>query len=406
MRFGFAGFCLLLAVNQGQANELWTFDHRISVTDPPANGVFHHLDGAGRKHISVSGDRIAVAWEDNRSGEPQVYVVLKSLEQETFPAALQGSDGNEAFEPSIGAISGDRFVLVFEQDASIFARVLTAEGLFEPARLSRALASHASIASFNDRVFASWREQDQGKWSVKVAQLRVNSTHQIGIESVQSVEVKGLEKPVLFPVIAVNEAGLCVAWEDRREGNTRLLVSHADSAGMSFTEPENLNEFFSDRTEYDRGNGVTRVSMASFGRDEILTTWMDKRRPGVGYGIFAAIGAEAGKMFGPNEKVHGEAGDKQPHYNPATAGNPNGDFAVAWDDFRRGDSDIWINTYNADSEWNPDFAPLIASGVGEQSHPSITLDKQGNLHLLWIERDHLDGPSRLWYGFGRRPQPQ
>ena len=406
MRVGFAGVCFALVMFQVQASERWAFDGRTSVTGPPVDAVFHHLDGSGRKHIAVTREMVAVVWEDNRTQVPQIYVTLKMLVQETFPTALQVSSGSEAYEPAIDAIHGDRFMLVFEQDAAIFARVLTKGGLSKPARLSRAEASHASIAGFDNQVFASWRERDNGRWFVKIAALQVTSTNQIVVESLQSVEVSGVDTPVLFPAIAVNSAGICVAWEDRRAGHTRLLVSHAKAAGETFTEPQHLNEFLSNRTEYDQGNGVTRVSLASFGQDEILAAWMDKRRGGIGYGIYAALGADAGEIFGPNEKVHSEEGDKKPHYNPATAGNHAGDFVVAWDDFRRGDSDIWINAHNMDSEWSQDYAPLIASGSDEQSHPSIALDEQNDLHLLWIERSQLNGPSRLWYSHGRARQQQ
>ena len=406
MRFRFAGFCLALAIFQTQASDRWIFDSRISVTGPPVGAVYHHLDGSGRKHIAITRESVAVVWEDNRSQAPQIYVTLKSLTQETFPTALLASSGSEAYEPAIDAISGNRFVVAFEQDASVFARILTAEGLAEATRLSRAAASHVSIASFDDQVFASWREQDNGKWFVKVAALRVANPNRLIVEYLQSVEAEGLETPVLFPAIAVNSAGLCVAWEDRRAGHTRLLVSHAEDAGKSFNEPQSLNEFFSNRNQYDRGSGVTRVSLASFAQDEILAAWMDKRRGGKGYGIFAALGADAGESFGPNEKVHSEEGDTQPHYNPATAGNQTGDFVIAWDDFRRGDSDIWISTYNPDLEWSQDYAPPVASGSGEQSHSSIAFDEQRNLHLLWIERGQLDGPSRLWYSPGRTRQQQ
>ncbi len=406
MRFRFAGLCLALAIFQTQASERWIFDSRISVTRPPVGAVYHHLEGSGRKHIAVTRESVAVVWEDNRSQAPQIFVTLKSLTQETFPTALLVSSGSEAYEPAIDAISGNRFVLAFEQDAFVFARILTAKGLAEPARLSRAAASHVSIASYDDRIFASWRERDNGKWFVKIAALRVGNANRLIVESLQSVETEGLETPVLFPAIAVNNAGLCVAWEDRRAGHTRLLVSHTEDAGKPFTKPQFLNEFFSNRNQYDRGSGVTRVSLASFAQDEILAAWMDKRRGGKGYGIFAALGADAGESFGPNEKVHGKEGDTQPHYNPATAGNRSGDFVIAWDDFRHGDSDIWISTHNSDLEWSQDYAPPVASGDGEQSQPSIALDEQHNLHLLWIERAQLDAPSRLWYSLGRARQQQ
>ena len=405
MKCNIAGLCLALAIFQAQAADRWIFASRVNVSGPPLAGVFHHLDGSGRRHIAVSGKSVAVVWEDNRSGAPQIYVTLKTLAQETFPAALAVSSGNEAYEPAIDAISGDRFALAFEQDAAVFARILTTQGLAEPTRLSQAVASHVSIASFDRRVFASWRERENGRWFVKIAELRVANVNRLVIESLQSVETEGLETPVLFPVIAVNSAGLCVAWEDRRAGHTRLLFSHAGVAG-TFSAPHSLNEFFSNRNEYDQGSGVTRLALSSFGQNEILAAWMDKRRGGSGYGIFAALGTDAGSMFGPNEKVHGEDGDKQPHNNPATAGNQAGDFAVAWDDFRRGDSDIWISAYDPGLEWSLDYAPPVASGSGEQTHPSITLDEQHNLHLLWIQRSNPDGPSQLWYSLGQTRQEQ
>ncbi len=395
----FAGLCLALASLQVQASEHWIFENRISVSGSPVDAVYHHLDGAGRKHIAAGTESVAVVWEDNRSQAPQIYVAQKSYARESFAAALPVSSGSEAYEPSIDALSDNRFVLAFEQDAAIFARVLSAQGLTEPARLSQAEASHVSIASLGDQVFASWRERDKGRWFVKVAALSITDDNRILVEFSRSIETEGMETPVLFPAIAINEAGVCVAWEDRRAGHTRLLFSHSADGARSFSDAQSLNEFLSNRTEYDRGNGVTRVSLASFGADETLAAWMDKRRGGLGYGIFSALGD--GESFGPNEKVHAEEGDAQPHYNPATAGNQAGDFVVAWDDFRRADSDIWISSYNEDLEWSQDYAPAAASGDGEQSHPAIALDEQHNLHLLWIERDQLDGPSRLWYSLGR-----
>ena len=405
MKLRLTGFWLLLIIFQSQASDHWVFDSRSAVTGAATDRVYHHLDGPGRKHIAVTEQSVAAVWEDNSSQTPQIYVALKSLPSDSFTAALQVSDGGEAYEPSIDALSNNRFALAFEQDASVFVRILSTEGLGEPTRLSQQAASHVSITSFSDQVFASWRERDSGRWFVKVAALRIEGSNRFIVESVQSVEADGLETPLLFPVIAVNAAGLCVAWEDRRAGHTRLLVSHSADMSKPFNAPQSLNEFYSDRNEYDKGNGVTRVSLASFGEDEILAAWMDKRRGGNGYGIFAALGADAGENFGPNEKVHGEEGDRQPHYNPATAGNQAGDFVIAWDDFRRADSDIWISTYSSDLEWSQDHAPSVASGSGEQSHPSIALDDQGNLHLLWIERSQQDSPSRLWYSLGRPQKP-
>jgi hypothetical protein len=395
-----AVLCLGLASLTAQATDRWAFEAKTAVTGSPVSGVYPHLDGAGRKHVAVAENSVAAVWEDNRSRTPQVYVALKANDREQFSKAMQVSDGSEAYEPAIVSLPKNRFVLAWEQDGAVHARVMNEDGPGAPVKLGSSTSSHVSLASFGERVFAAWREQQDRRWFVKVAALRVPGARKLSVESVTPVEAAGLETRVLFPSIAVNEAGLSVAWEDRRAGHTRLLISHSPDQARSFGDPQHLNEFLSNRNQYDQGNGVTRVALASFAQDEILAAWMDKRRGGLGYGIFAALGSDGGAIFGPNEKVHGEEGDQQPHYNPAVAGNPNGDFVVAWDDFRRGDSDIWLSAYNEDEEWSQDFSPPVASGGGEQSHPAIALDNQGRLHLLWMERGDMDSPGRLWYSRG------
>ena len=400
MRLLLLALCLGLAASQLQASDRWVFETKIAVTGDPANGVYHHLDGAGRKHIALSAQTVAATWEDNRAQNPQIYAATKSLDEEEFSHSLLVSRGGEAYEPSIASLPGGRFALAWEQDGAIHARVLGKKGLATTIKLSTATASHVSLASLGARVFAAWREQQDRLWFIRVTELRSSGAGELAVESVVTVEAEGLKTQVLFPSLAVNTAGLCVAWEDRRAGHTRLLVSHSGDHAKHFGEAQHLNEFFSNRNQYDKGSGVTRVALASFEQDEILAAWMDKRRGGLGYGIFAALGSDGGAIFGPNEKVHGEAGDQQPHYNPAVAGNLAGDFVVAWDDFRRGDSDIWLSAYNADEEWSQDFSPPIAGGAGEQSHPAIALDDQGGLHLLWMERADRDAPSRLWYSRG------
>lgn len=382
------------------AQEGWEFSPRIAIGNDPKPGVFHHLDGAGRKHIAVSDQTVAVVWEDNHLGNPQVFIALKQLSQSQFSTPIAISSGNEAYEPSIAAIPENRFMLSWEQDSGVYAGLIEDGQLKASRRLSAASSSHTSITALGDQAYVVWRQQQDREWQLKVAKLVLRGDA-FEIEIEQAIEAQSLPTPVLFPSISASGAGLCVAWEDRRSGHTRLLFSHSSDLVQGFSSPQSLNEYYSNRNEYDMGNGVTRVSITAFAEDEVLAAWMDKRRGQAGYGIFAALGADGGESFGPNEKVHGMEGDELPHYNPATAGNLESEFVVTWDDFRLGDSDIWLSTYNDDSEWGKDFAPTVASGQGEQSHPSIALDEAGNLHLLWIERSDLQAPTRLWYSQGK-----
>jgi len=393
------GLCLCFFTHPLLASDVWSFEQKIAVTAKPVKGVFHHLEGAGRKHIAVSGDSIAVSWEDDHSKDPQIYVTSKKTGDHVFSKKLQVSTGLEAYEPAIAALTGSQFILAWEQDGSVYVRSLSGQRLSMTSRLSTDTASQVSLATTGHNSFAVWREQRGRSWSLWVARLDLDSTGLLVVTSKSRVEPVELDTPVLFPTIAVNDVGLMVAWEDRQSGHTRLKYSNSADNGDSFSEVQYLNEFFSNRNKYDKGSGVTRVSMAAYAKDEFIAAWMDKRRGGTGYGIYAALGSD--DSFGPNEKVHGKKGDTLPHYNPATTGNKVGNFAVAWDDYRQGSSDIWISSYNEDDEWSIDFSPKPASGKGEQSHASIALDNQGNLHLLWIEREKIDAPSRLWYSYGK-----
>ena len=393
-------FLLALVGTGVQAADGWQFDSRIAVTPEPARSTYHHLDGAGRRHIAVSGGMVAVTWEDDRSGDPQVYAAILSADGKAFEGEVQLSNGDEAFEPGIAALAGGGFVVAWEQDGGVHLASLSADADIATRRvLVSSGASQPTLAAGHGRLEAAWRERIDGAWYLRHARLDPSDSSLQDIE-IHAVEPNGTPKPVLFPSLALTPDGSTIGWEDRREGHTRILYAFSPVDNDAFTEPLSLNEFFANRNEYDKGSGAMRVALAAMGEDEIVAAWMDKRRMGAGHGIFATFGAGAPLIFGPNEKVHGEVGDRQPHYNPSVAGDPDGNFVIAWDDFRSGTLDIWLSNYNDDLEWSDDYSPPPASGDGEQSHPSVTLDDAGNLHMLWIERADPNAPTQLWYARG------
>jgi len=390
---------LCVAVLALPASAGWDFGQAIAVTEAARPGVFHHLDSAGRKNVALSGDRVGVAWEDNRSGQPGIYYSSMHPDQGVFSESLRISSGNEAYEPVITPLDNGRFVLVWEQDGAVWTRSVTEFGLGAALKLSSGAAGHASAASWKGRVYAVWREQRETESGLRFSRLTLDMAGNIKSDESRPIEKGISDAPQLYPSIAAGEAGIVIAWEDRRAGHTRLLLSYSADA-ETFMQPEELNEYFHNRNEYDKGNGVTRVALAGFGKDEVLAAWMDKRRGGKGYAIYAALATGGGKAFGPNERVQGDQGDALPHYNPAVAGNSDGAFVVAWDDYRNGTSDIWLSSYSDELEWGDDFTLSAAAGAGEQSNPAVTMGSDGTIHLVWIERSALGQPTRIWYAAG------
>jgi hypothetical protein len=216
-----------------------------------------------------------------------------------------------------------------------------------------------------------------------------------------AVDSAPLKQAQLFPTVVPLPASTVVAWEDRRLGHTVIMAADNSMPGQcSFKPPQRISEPTpGPRPPYGKGHGVTRVAMAAYGRQHVLAAWADKRNFREGYDIFAShYPVEGSRLFGPNQKVQDAFGGVAQQWHPTVAGHANGTLVVAWDDDRDGQPSIVLSIYR-DGEWSDDISVPGASGATIQNHPTLILDSDGNLHLAWVERDTVDGPTRLRYLF-------
>ena len=139
------------------------------------------------------------------------------------------------------------------------------------------------------------------------------------------------------------------------------------------------------------------VVLLSGGLDSATAMGVAKQE---GYDIYAAdYQAGNARLFGPNIKVQDSFGEYAQQWHATVAGHVSGRLAVAWDDNRDGTADIMLSWREGD-DWSDDLTVPGAAGPGEQNHPSISLDDEGNLHLAWVERKTIGGPTRLRYVYG------
>ena len=190
-----------------------------------------------------------------------------------------------------------------------------------------------------------------------------------------------------------------MVWEDRRTGHTVLFYSQSKQ-GRIFTPYRIINDIVQKSPDYGRGNGVTRAAITSVGGKEAVVTWMDKRGFSTGYDIYAAQSDPKTRLFGKNHIVQDTLGNDISQWNPAITANEAGDVVVAWDDNRDDTSDIWFS-WKTKEGWSDDYLIDPASGDGQQSGPSIVVDKFRNLHAIWIDQTSEFGPTRLYYSVGK-----
>jgi len=381
----------------------WQFEAPIDVIAARA-GVFPHLSGAGRRHVAVHGQTVVVTWEDNRSRQPQIHAALRQGNRKTFATPIRLSAGLAAFEPSIVSHGHGLFVIAWEQDEAIYARILDARGRAGPPLRLAEQGAQVTLASHDGRIYAVWSEP-HGR----------NRRLQMMVITTADRQLKPLSAPVVieaappdgatpaFPSVAVTGAGIAVAWEDRRNVSSAIYFSHS-ADGRAFSRPQLLNERVTPQPgqRYGKGTTAMRVVLTATGDRGVAATWLDKRTLGNGFDTYAAFSLDGGRSFGRNQKVQDDFANKLVQINAVITARP-GLVAVLWNDDRDGSQDLWLSWPNSAGGWEENLAVPGASGPGEQTDPAVVMDGEGHLHLVWLERQKPGGPVRLRYLRARYP---
>ncbi|MDX9768695.1 MAG: hypothetical protein RBT51_15230 [Ectothiorhodospiraceae bacterium] len=393
-------FILALALGAlapAQAGE-WVFDAPRDVAGAARTGVFTQLDGAGRRHLAVSGDVLAVVWSDRRAGSYQAWAAFGAGDSD-FTAPMRLSTGNEAYAPTVAALGDGRFLFAWEQDGRVWARSGDAQGLGPARMLDDAPSEQPSVAAGGGGAAIAWARREGRFLRLYFSRLQSGDDGWRATD-VQPVDREPARDDQLYPSLVSVGDGYVIGWEDRRHGHTRLFTARWQGDG--FTAPRPLNEVPpSASATFGRGTGVTRVVLDACG-DRVAAVWMDKRDFRSGYDVYAAVSEDGGASFGRNEKVQDVFGDGAPQWRPAVAISPAGTVLAAWDDNRDERSDLWLSLRDADGAWSDDFSPPGAHGPEAQTAPAIAFDDDGRLHLLWVERN-ANGATALRHLRGRNP---
>ena len=402
------GALLSLILTSFASAATWNFSSPLEVTAAHGERVFHHLEAAGRKSIAARDGNVGVVWEDNRDGTPRCYFASKAAVAAQFTHELQLSGQAECYEPALAALSGDRFIAVWEEGGRVRARVVAGDSIGDVIVLSERESAQASAGADGDVVYAAWTEKD-GRYSrVTIARLAADKT-KLTIMRRAFPDSEAPKDDQAYPTLASARNGAVVAaWEDRRNGHT-VITQTFSADGTHFTPVKQVNETrnaavpatTSRNRNLGRGPGAMRAALARQDDQRVVMVWMDKRDFLSGYDVYAAFSTDGGRSFGKNQKVQDSFGDNIAQWHPAIAAHGSQVLAV-WDDDRDNTADLWLS-WPEGSGWSDDMKFTGASGPGVQAHPSIALDDLGDVHVVWLDKADLDGPTRLRYARGRKP---
>jgi hypothetical protein len=406
-----AGLALQLSADVLSAAP-WSFETPITVAEA-APGVFHQLSASGRRSLAVSDGRVALVWEDEHDGTPRVYAAVKDAGSAEFAQPRRLSGEGEAFEPAITGLSGGRFLVAWEEDGQVVARVLDADRTGAPKRLTSrgAQVSLASLAApglaDGAAAVAVWADREAGPARVTLARLA--AADDLSLQTTASCPVEDAPPTAdqLYPSADWAGERLVVAWEDRRPGHTIIMAAiGAPEATCDFAPPTRISaDPPGPEMPFGAGHGVARVALASYADDSLLAVWEDKRNFREGYDVYGArlvSGEREDLAFGPNERIQDDFGGLAAQWHVTASGHADGTLVVGWTDERDGQGDIALS-WSEDEAWSDDLLVPVASGPAEQSHPTLVLDEAGDLHLAWVSREAKGAPTRLQYSRGQRP---
>ena len=372
------------------AQAAWEFSAPVEVGTTP-NKVFHHLESANRKALSESGGRVALMWEDNRTGAPRCWLAVRASNAATFSAPQLVTAG-ECYEPVVQGMGEGRFVLGWEENGAVWIK---ASDQGRALKLSRAPAAQLTLAKVDARtVHAAWAEQS-GKYK-RIMTARITSqTNGSKIQISEPLDKQPPKDEQAYPALAVNPDGSVGAvWEDRRFKHTMIMAAHS-ADGKTFAPPYQLIDVPKARARtLGAGMGSMRPTLASCGSACVVAAWLDKRDFLAGYDVYTAFSQDGGRSFGRNVKVQDSFGDNVSQWHAAIAANATGRVVAVWDDDRDGSADVWLSDWDGKS-FSDNVAVPGAHGPGVQAEPVIYLDAADTLHIAWLERS--ENGTRLKY---------
>ena len=395
VRLVLAGILLLASTHL--IAQPWNFSKPVNVSAPAEKGVFHHLESSGRRNIAVSGNVVGIIWEDDSDGTPRIYLARKALNSSNFDPKVRISAEGEAYEPSIIALGDGQFAIAWEEDEQISTRIVAPQKMGPIVKLGDKTSAQVSLVNIGDRILLVHREQTQRFGQIILQELMIKN--QLHLSSVKRcpVDPDPLKNDQLYPVIALLGKRVNVAWEDRRLGHTIIMYSQSEPGDTcKFASPTRISEQPpGPKNEFGAGHGVARVALASYGASGLFAVWADKRDFQEGYDIYGAS-KQSDHAFGSNIRIQDDFGTNYRQWHATASGHQNGQLVVAWTDERDGTMDVWYS-WLEDGEWSDDSVFPGASEKGIQYHPSITLDRSGNLHVAWIHREVDGGPTQIRY---------
>src|SRR3989304_3542553 len=177
------------------------------------------------------------------------------------------------------------------------------------------------------------------------------------------------------PVIDLDRKGnFVICWWDDRNLNPDMFLQRFYSTGIAWGSNVEVND---DTTV--NAQRFPNLAMALSGNTVVV--WRDERNGNSD--IFAQHFDSLGIALGSNFRVNTDTGTA-PQGAPTVALDASGNFVICWRDDRNGNSDIYIQRYDASGiALDTNFKPNDDTGTADQFGPPMAMHGSGSFVVCW-----------------------
>ena len=352
-----------------------------------ANSFIVNDDSSGANQLNPkiatkSDGSFMVVWGDYRNGNSDIYLKRHDPNGQPLEDDLRVNDSLGYIYhglPDIACDDSGNFVIVWE-DASggsgldIYAELF--DHLGNPVTGNFKVNADSGTHSHNS---SSCDMSPSGDFVVVWAAKQGNFQHTYGRlfgpdgqpkDTCFKINDDGQEFDHYSPQVNMDSLGnFTVAWEDKREGRSRIYLQRYDYEGVK------LGDNFS--VYSDNPNSVQSDPDLDLNKTgEFVVVWIESEK------VLAQRYNSSAVPIGTNlEVVNNPSSFPQ---DPQVKVTDNGYFVVAWTDHRGQGSDIYFQTYLNGSPQG--LNQLVNTDTGQALQTSVDIDSWGNyLYSVWVD---------------------
>ena len=305
--------------------------------------------------IAAYGNNTYVVWQDNSTGNNDVYFAYSNDEGSNFKSTrnLSNNSGDSEF-PQIAAYGNNTYV-VWQDNSTGNNDVYFAYSNDEGSNFksTRNLSNNSGdsefpqIAAYGNNTYVVWQDNSTGNYDIL---FKPSGSNGKGFKSVRQISNNSGDSE--FPQIAAYGNNTYVVWQDNSTGNYDILFKPSGSNGKGFKSPRNLSNNSGD-SEFPQ--------IAAYGNNTYVV-WQDNSTGN--YDILFSGSESNGKEFKNLRQISNNPGQSE---FPQIVAYDNKSYVV-WNDVSENETKILYKRGNLDKYRYGSEHELLTNGNVQSSN--------------------------------------